>query len=489
MISFEEIIIIDKSLRIPVFMQITNSIIHNIRSGLLKSGLKLPGSRELASTLKIHRKTLQTAYDELMAQGWVEIIPRKGTFIVRDLPEIKPAKIPFSQQLKRYPDGTAFSIDEKRIPLYPSSNSTAPGSLILDDGLPDIRLAPTEYLLKEYKSLSNLSAFRKYYGYGGPRGTAYLLETLSVFLSETRGLLISEKNILITRGAQMGFYLAARLLLKPGDNVIVGEPGYFAANITFRNEGAHINRVPVDEFGIDVDIIESLCKKKEIKLLYVIPHHNYPTTVTLIPERRLRLLELAARYKFAIIEDDYDYDFQYNCSPVLPMASLDQHGNTIYIGTLTKTLVPAIRMGFVVAPENYINAISNLRRALDWQGDSMMEVAIAQIYKNGTIERHIKKAVKLYRERRDYFCTQLKEKIDKHITFKIPDGGMAVWTKFNDIDLKMVAEKALKKGLMMNDGSLFNNGNKNYNSARLGFASLNLDEQNKAIEIIKESIQ
>jgi GntR family transcriptional regulator/MocR family aminotransferase len=488
MTSFDEIIIIDKAINIPVYMQITNSVIHNIRRGILRSGLKLPGARELAKILKIHRKTLQTAYDELMAQGWVEIIPRKGTFIVRDLPEIKPSKIPFSQRLSGYPERTAFSIDTNKIPDFPASNMQYSKELILDDGLPDIRLAPTELLMKEYRGLSKLTAFKKYYRYGGPKGAAYLLETLSVYLNETRGLAISENNILITKGAQMGIYLAAKLLLKPGDNVIVGEPGYFAAVITFRQADAAINRVPIDEHGIDVDQIEKLCNKKKIKLLYVIPHHHYPTTVTLIPERRMRLLELAAHYKFAIIEDDYDYDFHYNSSPVLPIASLDQHGNTIYIGTLTKTFVPAIRIGFVIAPENYINAVSNLRRAIDWQGDSMMEVAMAQLYKNGTIERHIKKAVKLYRERRDYFCTQLKNKIGEHIFFNIPDGGMAVWAKFKGIDLKLVAGRAAGKGLIMNNGTLYNSINKDYNATRLGFASLNLNEQDKAIEILKDSL-
>jgi GntR family transcriptional regulator/MocR family aminotransferase len=170
------------------------------------------------------------------------------------------------------------------------------------------------------------------------------------------------------------------------------------------------------------------------------------------------------------------------------MSSLDNHGNVIYIGTLTKTFVPAIRLGFIVAPENFINSVSNIRRTIDWQGDSMMEVTIAQLYKNGTIERHIKKSVKLYRERRDYFCGLLKDKAGDYISFKVPDGGMSVWANFNDVNLKLVAEKAAKKGLTMSDGSLFNTGSKNYNSARLGFASLNLAEQDKAVEILASCI-
>lgn len=285
----------------------------------------------------------------------------------------------------------------------------------------------------------------------------------------------------------MGIYLAARLLVNPGDHVIVGEPGYFGATLTLQQVGATINRVPVDENGIDVDAIEALCKKKKIRLLYVIPHHHHPTTVTLTPERRIRLLELAASYKIAIIEDDYDYDFHYTSYPVMPMASLDHHGNVIYIGTLSKTLVPAIRIGFMVAPENFIRAASGLRRWIDRQGDTLMEVALAELYKNGTVNRHIKKVVKLYRERRDCFCELLKDKIGDKISFKIPEGGMSVWTKFN-VDLKRVAERAGAKGLAMSDGTIYNGPNVNYNASRLGFASLNFKEQERAIEILSRSM-
>lgn len=479
---------VDKAADIAIYLQITNSIINNIRSGRLRRGLKLPGSRELAAMLNIHRKTMLAALDELMAQGWIEMIPRKGTFVVQNLPEIKPKKIKHDETLGQYPSRTIFSLDEKRVIPFLRSRFNPTAKLMINDGFPDVRLAPTELFLRELRSLTHQRAFKKYYEYGNTQGPAYLLETLSPFLNDTRGLPISPKNILITKGAQMGIYLAGRLLVNPGDQVIVGEPGYFGATLTFQQVGATINRVSVDENGIDVDAIETLCKKKKIRLLYVIPHHHHPTTVTLTPERRMRLLELAAYHKFAIIEDDYDYDFHYTSNPVMPMASLDHHGNVIYIGTLSKTLVPAIRIGFMVAPENFIQAASGMRRWIDRQGDALMEVALAELYKNGTMSRHIKKVVKLYRERRDYFCELLKDKIGDRISFKIPDGGMSVWAKFN-VDLKRVAEIAGTKGLAMSDGMIYNGPGVNYNASRLGFASLNFKEQERAIEIMSKSMR
>jgi GntR family transcriptional regulator / MocR family aminotransferase len=488
MIPFRDLIVTDRTSETPVYLQITNAITTGIRRGQLRSGLKLPGSREMASILNVHRKTLQNSYDELMAQGWIEITPRKGTFVVKDLPDVKPVRFASSEKPERYPERVLFAFNESSFARFPASNPQESANLILDDGFPDIRLAPVGLLMREYRSLSRLHAFRKYYRYGGARGPSNLLEALSAFLSDTRGLPVAEKNILVTRGAQMGIFIAARLLVRQGDHVVIGEPGYFGAALTLQQAGAVVHRVPVDEQGIDVGSIESLCARRKIRAVYVIPHHHYPTTVTLVPERRIRLLELAARRRFAIIEDDYDYDFHYSRSPVLPMASLDTRGNVIYIGTLTKTFVPSIRIGFMVAPANFIDAAANIRRSLDWQGDSLLEVAIGELYRNGTIGRHIKKSVKLYRERRDYFCARLKDEIGEHVSFKVPEGGMSVWVKLTDCDLKKVAERASKEGLTMGNGTLYNTAGKEYNATRMGFASLTLKEQDKVIEIVRRCL-
>jgi len=480
----KQLIVIDKSSDVPLYLQVANTMIICIRQGRLRRGLKLPGSRPLAAILKIHRKTILAAFDELMAQGWIEMIPRKGTFIVNDLPDIKPKKLKGDDLIEGYPKTTGFTFQHTELTTFPPSGSNS-AALVINDGFPDVRLAPTEIFFRELRRLGKQRAFRKYLHYGNPKGPDPLVEVLTSFLSDTRGLPISTSNIMITKGAQMAIYLATDLLIKPGDHVVVGEPSYFAASLGFQQAGAIIHRVPVDDFGIDVSMIEAVCKKKKITLVYVIPHHHHPTTVTLTPERRIRLLELAARYKFAIIEDDYDYDFHYTSNPVLPMASLDHHGNVIYIGTLSKTLAPAIRTGFIAAPENFINAAAYRRRWIDRQGDNLVEVALAELYRNGTMSSHIRKVVKIYHERRDHFCALLKDKLGNRITFKVPDGGMSVWTTFVDTDLKQVAAKAEKRGLTMSDGRLYNLV-KNYNATRLGFASLNLNEQEKAIDILSK---
>jgi len=484
----QEMVRIEHNSDVPVYLQITNAFIHNIRLGRLRKGLKLPGSREVAALLNINRMTMVAAYDELQAQGWIEMLPRKGTFVKNDLPVLTPRRIDKEQPTFTMPEKTIFSFDEGKIIPIEASDFPEPGKLIFNDGFPDSRLAPIEELIRSMRSLSRLSSHKKYLMYGGAQGTGLLRETLAAFLSDTRGLPISSRNILITRGAQMGTYISASIVLDPGDHVIVGEPGYSGANLTFRQLGAKINTVPVDGEGMDMDAVEKLCRNKKIRLVYVIPHHHNPTTVTLTPERRIRLLELSVKYRFAIMEDDYDYDFHYASKPMMPMASLDRHGSVLYIGTLTKTLAPAVRIGFLVAPENFIRHAVSLRKALDTQGDSLMENAIAALYKDGTIPSHIKRSVKMYKERRDHFCNLLTSELGDHVAFKIPDGGMSVWTKFLHADMTKVSKKAYAKGLIIKDGKDYDTPARQYNSVRLGFASLNFKEQVQAIDILKKSL-
>ena len=284
----------------------------------------------------------------------------------------------------------------------------------------------------------------------------------------------------------MAIYIATSLLVKPGEDMIVGEPSYFGGNRTFEQLGAVLNKVRVDENGIDVDQVEAICKVKKIRMIYVIPHHHHPTTVTLTPDRRIRLLALAARYKFAILEDDYDYDFHYASKPMMPMASLDRQGSVVYIGTLTKTLAPAFRVGFMAASADFIKLAANFRRYIDHQGDSCLENAIASLYKDGTISRHIKKTVRLYKERRDHFCDLLKNELGPNVSFQVPDGGMSVWLTFKNHNLPRLSADALLKGLVISSGEDYNTVTIKYNAARFGFASLNFSEQVAAIDILKK---
>lgn len=486
-IPFDRLVVVDKSGDTAVYLQIANALIHHIRRGVLRRGLQLPGTRELAAMLSLNRNTIKAALEELHAQGWIVSVPRKGIFVASDLPEVRSGRSIKGKESSSAAARANFDMhyaDEEPF----SDRKRHAGNIFIDDGFPDVRLAPMDLFLREIRSLSGLPSFRQYMQYGSPAGTDYLLNTLTTYLNDTRGLHIGKEHLMITRGVQMGTYLAASILLKPGSQVIVGEPGYAYANKTFEKLGAVVNRVPVDEQGIDVGAVEVLCKRKKITLLYVMPHHHSPTTVRLSPQRRVQLLELAEKYRMAIIEDDYDYDFHYDSSPVLPMASLDQKGNVIYVGTLSKTLVPAARIGFMAGPADFIRVAAKRRSIIDFQGDAFLELALAGLIRSGVVNRHIHKSVRVYHERRDHFCGLL-EGLGSRVEWSRPEGGMAVWTRWPGVDLRKLSEMAAGKGVDMSDGSFYNPPGRNYFGLRLGFASLDFSEQDRAVAIMYDCLK
>lgn len=477
-IPFKTLLEINKDSALPIYVQIANGISQNIQAGILKTGTKLLGTRSMADLLEVHRKTVIAAYDELFSQGWIEILPQKGTFIAQNLPNVKPIsfaeKVGFSVNMNSSPTLPNNSII--KIPLVNSGFRLA-----FNDGLPDVRLAPREELARlyvHYVKFGESAIFQYTNQYGQMR----FREVFSQFLNETRGMNIKPENILTTRGSQMAFYLIGTALFQKNDEIIVGNLNYPAFNMTVETLGLKLNKIPIDEDGIVVDAIEEICESKPIKAIYITSHHYHPTTVTLKPERRIKLLALAEKYGFYIIEDDYDYDFHYANRPILPLASADRHGLVIYLGSFTKRIAPTFRVGYIVARQEIIEELAKHRRIIDRQGDTILELVLADMLENGTLKRYTAKSLKTYRERRDFTCELLKNELGDIINFKIPDGGMAIWAKFDkQFPLAELAEKAVSKGLYLSNGEAYGD----LNACRMGFASMNLREIEEAVGVLK----
>jgi len=295
---------------------------------------------------------------------------------------------------------------------------------------------------------------------------------------------------MITRGSQMGLYLLCNVLFSKGDNIVVGDTNYYYADHLFMEAGTIINRIKVDDHGIDVDAIEKLCKRKKIKALYITSHHHYPTTVTLSASRRIRLLCLAEQYGFIIIEDDYDYDFHYLSAPILPLVSADTRGMVIYIGTLTKAMSPVIRTGYVIAPPNLLLELCRIRQFIDTQGDPIMELALADMFEEGAVKRHMKKALNTYHVRRDSLAAYLQEKLPGIIDFKVPDGGLCIWAKFHkSVPLPPLSEKLRAQGVILSNGLVHNTTPVSLNATRMGFAWMTEKEAKNAVDILAKTIK
>lgn len=475
MLPYEHIIIIDPQSKLPVYRQIAIAIMNAVRNGLFQPGMQLPASRELSVLLKVHRKTVLAAYEELEIQGWITTVPRKYIRVAEHIPELRPRKWSEAEVEGTY--DKRFSLPFRKVVRGAGRNSCCgQAEIVINDGYPDVRLSPIDSLLRTYRSLASRNGTIRNAMVSVPQGVLKLREELAAYLSLTRGLNISAAHILITHGAQMSIYLSARLLLGDGMNIIVARPNYLVANKTFEEAGAKVIEVNADENGIDTDAIERICKRKKIKAVYVIPHHHYPTTVTLTVERRMRLLELSRQYSFAIIEDDYDYDYHYASSPYLPLASGPHNGNVIYIGSFSKMLDPALRIGFMVAPENFIAECTALRKLIDVGGDGYLQHALACLIKEGELKRHLNKAKKIYQERRDFLLTLLEQKLGDRISYTIPSGGMAIWVRLN-------AGFCITK--LAGSGRLeLSRWDETENAFRFGFASLNQKEMMYTVELL-----
>lgn len=486
MTAYQLLLSIDKAAKQPAYLQLANQLMNLIREGQLRAGQKLLGSRQLATVLNIHRKTVVQAYDELLAQGWLESKTGSGTYVAENLPEIHPQRLVNDESFLNNPQKIAgFTFKES--PHLQRTVVLSGQQFHLDDGFPDPRLAPLTDLVRAYRS--NFLRGNPYVklGYSHTRGSLWLRQALAEYLNETRGLKITPENILITRGTMMGLYLVCSGLLATGDNVAVGELSWGSANMNFLQAGAQLVKISVDEHGLDVDELERFCQKNPLRLVYITSHHHYPTTVTLRADRRIKLLQLAKAYGFIIFEDDYDYDFHYLSKPLLPLASADWAGMVLYCGSFTKTISPAFRIGYLVGSENAIAHLAQLRRIIDRQGDLMLENAIAELLQNEVIQRHIRKSLRQYRERRDAFCQLLKTQLGNYLDFQVPDGGMAVWATFEKgIDLEVLAQKALKKDLFFSNGK---HHQSLLNATRLGFASSTVEELEQCVGILQEVIE
>ncbi|HTE27739.1 MocR-like pyridoxine biosynthesis transcription factor PdxR [Flavitalea sp.] len=485
----------------PLYLQLASEIIQLICCGILKPGQALPSSRELAQGLQINRKTVVATYEELSAQGWVEPKERSGVYVSSHLPDTSvrainqnSKKLIRSRQpgypliIKRSSDGA--TIKDPNIEI--NAVAAPPPLYKIDDGFPDTRIAPIEQLVREYRRFGKGRLTNQFLMYGPEQGSYRLRVELAKFLNRTRGMQVSEKEILITKGTQMAIYLTTQLLIRPGDTVFVPEPGYLDANQTFKLAGAKLVFIPVDKDGMDVDRIEQLCKKKVPKMIYIIPHHHRPTTVTLSAERRMRLMNLASRYGFALLEDDYDFDYHFTSNPLLPLASVDTGGHIIYVGSFCKSIAPGIRIGFMVAPEAVICEAAAIRRLIDRQGEQLLEEATAELLSTGEISRHIKKSHKVYQGRLENTCRLLREQLGGYLMFEKPNGGLAIWATYRkNISASSVALNAGKLGLKISDGRNYffqPNISKPQNFIRIGYCSLDEKEMATAIDIWKQAL-
>jgi len=460
----------------PVFLDIAASIIREIERGRLKPGDALPGTRALAASLHVHRNTVDAAYHELSMQGWLTSLPSRGTFVADDLPEVTT--------------GTAKrgAVTDRRLT---KSARTTPPTLHVSDGAPDPRVMPRLGLAQAFRRALIGPAFVSGPAYGDPRGAPALRTALSDYLLQERGLTASAEDVMVTRGSQMGLFLAASAILEPGQAIAVETPGYALAWSAFRAAGARIIGIPVDPRGLDVDrLAEVAAQEPGLRAIYVTPHHHYPTTVTLGAGRRLKLLDIARQHRLTVIEDDYDHEYRFEGRPILPLAARPNSAvSFVYIGSLSKLLAPAVRLGYAVAPPDVMARMANLREAIDRQGDVPLEQGLASLIEDGELRRHARKARRVYRTRRDMLANELMMGLRDDTSFDLPAGGLAIWLRLRaGLDAEAWAANAARAGMSIAPGLRFALDPANPPQAfRIGYANLDESELKRVVGLLRRT--
>jgi GntR family transcriptional regulator / MocR family aminotransferase len=475
---------LDPQATVPIFVQIARALAGDIRRGRVHPGDFLPGTRALARTLNVHRNTVIAAYGELAAEGWITTERGRGTFVSRNLPDPRPRRFASTKVSGEEPlDGFDLGASVV-VPICPSG---LPADYNLA-GWPDLRLVPTKPLARAWRRSVERHG-RQTLAYSGPEGHPRLRAALASMLSATRGIALDISRVLITRGTQGALTVIAHALLRPGDVVAVEDPGYRRAWQVLSLTGARMIPIPVDGQGLSIDHLSAAAQRQAIRAVFVTPHHQFPTTVTLSPARRRALLDLAQRHKFAIIEDDYDHEFHFDGRPILPLASADPSGSVVYIGSLSKTLAPGFRLGYIAASQRVIAHLAQYRALIDTQGDGALESAVAELIEDGDVQRHVRKSRRVYRARRDAMVALLTRELGNAVKVDVPVGGTALWVRVaDDVDIKEWCAASGASGVIFETGDRFSFEGDRLPYVRLGYAGYREAELTDAVRRLADAL-
>ena len=425
------IVSLDRRARVPLHRQIYAGYRAAIVEGRLEGGQRLPSTRTLASELGVSRMPVVLAFEQLLAEGYLEARVGSGSFVARGLPLPRPQPVPRTpRHLPRAPLRDA--------PPEPWLAGTGPFRIIQPEV--DATLAATWSRLLARRA--RLQSARQMM-YGDPMGVPALREALAEYLRTARSVRCTADQIMIVSGSQQALALAARTLLSPGDAAWMEEPGFAGARDALALAGARIVAVSVDAEGLDV--AEGIARAPRVRAAYVTPSHQYPLGTIMSAARRLQLLAWARRTGAWLLEDDYDSEYRYDAEPIASLQGLDRDRRVVYIGTFSKVMFPALRVGYLVIPDDLVARFRRVREALDGSPAALAQHALADFLRGGHFARHLRRMRAIYAERRRALVIAAEklglaisgDRAGMHVVLELPRG-----TRDRD-----VAARAAKRGL------------------------------------------
>ncbi|MBM4337548.1 MAG: PLP-dependent aminotransferase family protein [Deltaproteobacteria bacterium] len=477
---------IERKAREPVAAQIAAYLRRAIEAGRLEPGAKLEPIRVLAKQLGLNRETVATAYRELEQLGLTEAAVGRGTFVLG----------PSASTLSGV--GAARSDERSFEPVFSRACETArasavaridysapPGAIHFERLIPDAGLYPHEAFRKAL-NVALAKGGPALYDYGDPRGHEGLRRALVERMARS-GIEADSDGVVITAGATQGFAIAARIFCDAGDAVAVESPTYPWAFATLAALGLRAAPIPLAPDGLDLDRLDAVLAQRNVRLIYTMPSFHNPTGTSSDLAHRRRLLEIAARHGVPILEDDFEKDLRVRGRGAPPLRALDRHGIVSYLGTFSKTLFPAARVGWLFAPPAIAAAAVFAKRTMDLTTSPLLQAGLAVFLREGSYDRHLRRVVKQLEARLEAAEGALARHLPDGSSFSRSEGGFLVWVTLPDaIDSSALLDDAKRAGVVYAPGELFYPDGRRSSCLRLSVANTSVAEIERGVAVLGE---
>jgi GntR family transcriptional regulator / MocR family aminotransferase len=476
----------------PLHRQLYRSLREAVLAGRLAAGAKLPSTRSLAIELGLSRNTVLAACEQLVAEGYAAPRARSGLYVSAALPETRAARTTRARVPGR---GVPVALSQSGVRM---TQAVAPGRASWASAMKplpyDFRYGEPNYSGLPLETWSRLLGRRarrlsaRKLAYQAPGGAGELRESLAGYLARARGVSTDPEQIVIVHGSQQALDLVTRLLVDPGDRVVLEEPHYTGFALCARAAGAELVPVPVDEHGLRTEL---LAEVPSAKLAFVTPAHQYPAGSVLSLPRRLELLDWASRAGAFVLEDDYDGEFRFDGAPVECLQALDRDGRVVYVGTASKLLFPALRIGWVVAPESLAPLLRNAKALADTGTPSLEQLALADFIREGHLERHARRARARTARLREVLLDVLADELGERARVRGASAGLHVLLELPRLDARRTArlrEECQRRGVGVYSAAPFYTRPPARLELLLGYAALDAAKIREGVRRLRRAV-
>ncbi|TCJ03837.1 PLP-dependent aminotransferase family protein [Cytobacillus praedii] len=470
---------LNRSSSISLHQQIYEYLKRKIINGEWSVGTRIPPQRELAQKFQVNRSTIVNALGELSADGLIEAKVGKGTLVVNNTWSLLAATPP--PDWISYVKSGAYHPNMQIIQDI-NAAETDPAIIRLGTGELSPELLPAQKMKQIFHRIPSLSL-----GYSEPKGNLYLREMISEYI-KCKGINASPSSIMIVSGGLQALHLISVGLLHRGSAVLLETPSYLNSVHVFQSAGMNLFGIPMDQEGIQPQSIGRLKRQHNGALLYSIPTFHNPTGIVMSLNRRTQLLNECMKEGIPIIEDDVYGDLWFENPPPHPLKSMDEQGQILYIGSMSKTLGPGLRIGWIVGPEPVIDRLSDIKMQTDYGSSSLSQFAVAEWLSSGLYNDHLAEIRAELLARRDFTINILHTYFKDIATWNVPKGGFYIWLSINkQISIHQLFRQALKEGILLNPGNIYDRNNQQH--LRLSYSYAPIEQLEKGLIRLAEIIQ